>query len=440
MAGRDKKDGKAVPFRRLSRLAKFGGLTANVAGNMAVNGAKDMLSGKRPALEDLLLTPRNAAKITHQLANMRGAAMKIGQMMSMDSGDFLPQEFADILAQLRSDADHMPAHQLESVMRAELGEDWRDKFQSFDDTPIAAASIGQVHRAVSLNGEDLALKIQYPGVKESIDSDINNVAGLIKMTGLIPKTLQIDPIIEEARAQLHQEADYAKEANYLTRFGTLLEGHEAYQVPQYFDGLSTDKVLTMSYLAGEPIEDQIHAPQEIRDRIIHDMSALLLSELFDFRLIQTDPNFANYQYNPDSSRIILLDFGASKDISETVSDDYAKLFLALISGESAAILEQFVLMKLLPPNMPFQYLTPIMELIELATEPLSHDRPFDFGENALAHELRDKALALAENRELWYVPPAGLVFIQRKLGGLYLLASRLKARVNIHALIRDALG
>jgi len=161
-----------------------------------MSGAKQLASGQRPKLSDLVLTPRTAKKLTQQLSEMRGAAMKIGQMISMDSGDFLPDEFADILAKLRSDAQHMPRAQLHGVLTDEWGADWRVQFKSFQEQPMAAASIGQVQRAELRSGERLAIKVQYPGVRSSIDSDVNNVAGLLKMSGIVPAALDVKPLIE----------------------------------------------------------------------------------------------------------------------------------------------------------------------------------------------------------------------------------------------------
>jgi len=177
------KDGRAVPSRRTSRVLGLGRMAAGIAGSVAMSGAKQLASGQRPKLSDLVLTPRTAKKLTQQLSEMRGAAMKIGQMISMDSGDFLPDEFADILAKLRSDAQHMPRAQLHGVLTDEWGADWRVQFKSFQEQPMAAASIGQVQRAELRSGERLAIKVQYPGVRSSIDSDVNNVAGLLKMSG-----------------------------------------------------------------------------------------------------------------------------------------------------------------------------------------------------------------------------------------------------------------
>ena len=334
------KTGRAVPSRRLSRLAGLGGMAANIAGGIAVNGVKQLASGKRPKAADLFMTPANAMKLTKQLSNMRGAAMKIGQMISMDSGDFLPKEFADILSRLRADAQHMPGRQLQQVLSAEWGEGWIKKFELFQVRPIAAASIGQVQRAVLPSGEELAIKVQYPGVRESIDSDVKNVAALLRLSGLVPPEMDVKPIIEEGRIQLHQEADYVREAEYLNRFREILSGDDNFQVPEFYPELSTDKVLAMSFIKSRPIEEMIDAPQAVRDRIVSLLMSLTLRELFEFKLMQTDPNFANYRLNEDTNQIVLLDFGATREIEADLSESYKSLMLATLSGKAEAVFDQ----------------------------------------------------------------------------------------------------
>ncbi len=435
----DKDDGRPVPSRRVSRLMGLGGVAAGIAGNVALNGAKQLASGKRPKASDLFLTPANALKLTKQLSNMRGAAMKLGQMISMDSGDFLPKELADILARLRASAQHMPAAQLNKVLKSEWGPDWLSRFEHFQTRPIAAASIGQVHRAILPDGEDIAIKVQYPGVRESIDSDVKNVASLLRMSGLVPASMDVKPIIEEGRRQLHQEADYVREAEYLCRFGALLSGEQDFQVPEFYPDLSTDKILAMSYIESRPIEEMVGAPQEVRNRIVHLLMSLTLRELFEFRLMQTDPNFANYRYNEDTDQIVLLDFGATRDIGDELSNAYRKLMEVCLTGEVEDILHHISEMGLIPAQITGQPRAVISDMIALSVGPLIQDEVFDFGRNSIATDLRDRGLEIAGNRELWHVPPPETVFLQRKLGGMYMLATRLGAQINVAQLIRDHL-
>ena len=170
-----------VPSSRISRLTRLSTMTAGVAGNMALRGAAELGRGKRPQFRDLLMTPANMSRVADQLAKMRGAAMKVGQLVSMDTGDVLPPELADIFARLRDDAHFMPPAQLKKVLATHWPNGWLGQFQSFDVRPIAAASIGQVHRAQTRDGRDMAIKVQYPGVAQSIDSDVANVGALVRM-------------------------------------------------------------------------------------------------------------------------------------------------------------------------------------------------------------------------------------------------------------------
>lgn len=441
MTGNSKdKDGRAVPSRRLSRLAGLGGMAAGIAGRVAAKGVRQLAIGQRPSVEGLFMTTQNAMKVTQQLSKMRGAAMKIGQMISMDSGDFLPREFADILARLRADAQHMPRAQLIGVLTSEWGEGCEDKFSRFDHQPMAAASIGQVQYAELPSGEALAIKVQYPGVRESIDSDVKNVAALLKISGLIPSHLDVKSVIEAGRVQLHQEADYEREAAYLTKFGALLAGDDNFVVPNFFPELSTDKILAMSYMESVPIESLIDAPQDTRDRVVTLLMDLTLRELFEFQAMQTDPNFANYRYDTESEQLVLLDFGASRDIEDELSEAYKNIMRAVLTGEGETIFTAAMDMGFISANTPLNFVPTMIEMIEIATEPLTRDEPFDFSRSDIAEEMRIRGMELASNRDLWHVPPADTVFIQRKIAGIYMLASRLRAQIDVRALMKKHVG
>ncbi|MBX9614959.1 MAG: AarF/ABC1/UbiB kinase family protein, partial [Caulobacteraceae bacterium] len=191
--------GLSVPTGRLSRLARFGGLASGVAGNMLAEGARQFARGGRPTVGDLLMTPANALRVTEELAQLRGAAMKVGQLMSMDAGDLLPPELSDILSRLRADARPMPPVQLQAALNRRWGRGWEARFGAFGLDPVAAASIGQVHRANTIEGEDLAIKVQYPGVRHSIDSDVDNVATLMRVSGILPREIDLGPLLVEAK-------------------------------------------------------------------------------------------------------------------------------------------------------------------------------------------------------------------------------------------------
>jgi len=425
----------SVPSSRLSRLSRLGGLASSIAGNVAADAARRLARGERPRMEDLLLTPANARKLADELARMRGAAMKVGQLISMDAGDMLPPELADILARLRAEAHHMPWVQLRRVLTQAWGPDWRRQFAEFDAHPIAAASIGQVHRARSLDGRDLAIKVQYPGVRASIDSDVDNVAALIRIAGLFPKSVDIAPMLAEAKRQLHEEADYECEGRRLAEFGALLADRPEFTAPEFFTDLTRRNVLAMGFVTGGPIDDLATAPQAERDRVMTLLIGLLFRELFEFRLMQTDPNFANYRYAADTGRVILLDFGATR----AFTDDFVALYRTLLrcgmQQDRAGLRAAATQIGFLAPGAPAELEQALLDMLDLSIAPLRQNAPFDFGASDLAARLRDAGMALAAHRHHFTLPPMDTLFLQRKFGGIYLLATRMRARVALRELV-----
>lgn len=424
---------RPVPHSRLSRMARLGGIATGVAGSMLIDGARQVAQGRRPQLGDLLLTPGNVLRATEQLSQMRGAAMKIGQLLSMDAGEFLPPELTKILARLRSDAHPMPREQLEMVLSIAWGENWRSRVSAFDMRPIAAASIGQVHRATALDGRPLAVKVQYPGVRRSIDSDIDNVATLLRLSGLIPRDLAVAPLLSEAKRQLHDEADYEREAHNLSKFGELLATDRRFHVPVVEPDLSTANVLAMSFLEGRPIETLASASQESRDRVAGDLIDLVLTELFEFALMQTDPNLANYRYDTESGRIVLLDFGATRAFPQTLVAQCRVLLFAVLDDDRAGVERGLAAVGLLDYALPGDQRRQILSMVSTALDALHRTEIFDFADPSIARELREEAMAMAGARQVTAVPPIDTLFLQRKFGGTYLLVAKLRARVDVKA-------
>jgi predicted unusual protein kinase regulating ubiquinone biosynthesis (AarF/ABC1/UbiB family) len=424
-----------VPTGRVSRLARFGGLASGIASNMALHGARQLVQGQRPDWSGLLLSPANAHKLAGQLAQMRGAAMKVGQIMSMDSGAILPLEFTEVLARLRSEAHAMPPAQLKKVLTANWGPHWLKQFKKFDVRPIAAASIGHVHRAQTKDGRDLAIKIQYPGVRQSIDSDVDNIALLIKLSGLLPKELDIAPLLDQAKQQLYEEAEYQREGRFLNRFGALLADQSAFQVPTLYTQFSTADILTMAYLPGQPIEALDTAPQADRNRVISLLIGLLLQELFDFQLMQTDPNFANYQYNEASGQINLLDFGASRDPCPQLVEKFRRLLRSGLRDDRKASQKAMIDIGYFDAATAPHHQAAVEDLFHQIMAPFQADEIFDFADQAFTNRLRSEAMALGKEGNFWHIPPVETLYLHRKFGGIYLLANRLKAKLNIHQLL-----
>ena len=440
-SGKDKlNDSAAVPSGRWSRLARMGSLATGIAGGMLAEGARQLAQGKRPAIGDLLMTPANAHRIADQLSRLRGAAMKVGQLLSMDAGDLLPPEIAAILARLRESATPMPMSQVVSVLEANWGAGWNKQFQQFSFTPAAAASIGQVHFAQTKDGRHIAIKIQYPGVRQSIDSDVDNVAALLRLSGLLPSTLDIASLLQDAKRQLHEEADYLCEGAFMTRYGALLADAPHYAVPQLVPELTSQNVLAMSRMDGVAVESLVTAPQAVRDRVASLLIVLLLRELFEFGLVQTDPNFANYRYDPASGQIILLDFGATRVYAGALIEQLRRIMQGAIAGDAPAMDAAACAIGYYAADTHQRHRAAVLALFTQACEPLLYDGEYDFGQSSLAARIRDAGLALGRDRDFWHTPPADALFLHRKLGGLYLLAARLKARVDVRALAQGYLA
>ncbi|MEM9255597.1 MAG: AarF/ABC1/UbiB kinase family protein [Pseudomonadota bacterium] len=415
-------------------------LAGSVAGGMLAEGSRQLRDGKPLKARDMLLTPANARRVADQLAGMRGAAMKVGQMLSMDTGDFLPPELADILARLRDDANIMPPEQLEQAMTESFGADWESLFYNFDPKPIAAASIGQVHRTLSPDGRDIVLKVQYPGVARSIDSDVDNISGLLRLSGLLPDGLDINPLLADAKRQLKDEADYLKEAKHLQSFGQLLASDDRFVVPELLPDLTHKTVLAMTYVSGVPIEEVAVAPQHERNRVTEAMFDLMFLELFELRQMQTDPNFANYRYRRKTGEIVLLDFGATRRFKAEFVRSYKKLAAAAVDADLDGMVAAAIKLGYDMGEEESPYRALIEELFELALEPVTYDDEFDFAESELASNIAELGEKVTDYRDFWRMPPMDAVYLHRKLGGMFMLATRLRARVNLHAVITRWLG
>ncbi|WP_417583079.1 ABC1 kinase family protein [Nitrincola sp.] len=426
---------RAVPAGRISRMAHMGGLATRLAGGMLAEGARQMASGKRPSSRDLLMTPANVRRVADKLSHLRGAAMKIGQLLSMDAGDLLPPELSELLSVLRAGANPMPMLQLATIMETSMGEDWQSHFSQFGFTPVAAASIGQVHKALDHQGQALALKIQYPGIRQSIDSDVDNVITLLKMSRLLPAGVIADELIDEAKAQLHAEADYHLEAQHLQAYKALLADDPSFRVPQCYTELCSENLLVMSFEQGVAVESLTAYSLAERNRCAGLLLQLLFRELFEFGRVQTDPNFANFLYDPDNGQLVLLDFGATRLYSPALVMAYRQLFHAGLNQDRQQLLEAATQIGYFSEQVTASQQQAVLALFELALEPLRSDR-YDFAATDLARRIKDQGMALSMREGYWHSPPVDALFLHRKLAGLYLLFARLGVSLACRDILR----
>ncbi|MCC6941229.1 MAG: AarF/ABC1/UbiB kinase family protein [Novosphingobium sp.] len=434
---------RKVPSRRLSRLASFGQIAGGVAGGMLAEGARRLVRGEAPRLSDLLLTPANATRVADQLSRLRGAAMKLGQMISLDAGDVLPRELTEILSRLRDSAHFMPPAQLERVLTAEWGAGWRSRFKHFEARPIAAASIGQVHRATLPDGRVLAIKVQYPGIAGSIDADVDNVATLLRMSNLLPSTLNIAPLLTEAKRQLHEEADYVREAEMMRRYAELLADDPAFLLPLPHDALCGRNVLAMDFIDARPIETLSVAPPDVRNRVLGTMMGLVLREVFEFGFMQTDPNFANFRWQPATEgsggeRVVLLDFGAARAIEPATTAAYRRMMLAGLAEDHAGLRDALLEVGFIAPQVLARHGAAFDRMISVLFEHLGKPGLFEFSDRSFVERIRGEAETIFADRAAWHIPPAEALFVQRKISGTALLAVRLKGSLPLRDMVEVA--
>lgn len=430
---------RAVPSSRLGRLSGFGRLAGGIAGGMMAEGARRLASGELPKLQDMMLTPGNAMRLADRLSHLRGAAMKLGQMISMDSGDLLPSELSKILASLRDNATFMPPRQLQQVLKAEWGNDWRSKFAEFQARPIAAASIGQVHKAIAHDGRTLAIKVQYPGIRESIDSDVDNVATLLRISNMVPDHLDLAPMLAAAKAQLHEEADYLREGAQMRRYAKLLANDDRFVVPELEETLTGANIIVMSYEPGVAIESLETADQPMRDSVAASVITLVARELFEFGVMQTDPNFANFLYRAETGQIVLLDFGATREILPEVQKSYRSLLKAGLDGDMDGVIGASLEAGFIKPLAVERHAESVRFMTQIILDEFGREGPFDFGDRAFVKVLSNKGMEIAADRDAWHMPPADTLFVQRKVSGMALLGARLKAVVPVRDIISEIL-
>ncbi|XP_067221788.1 atypical kinase COQ8B, mitochondrial [Chanodichthys erythropterus] len=430
---------RKVPATRMSRLANFGGLAVGLGIGAIAEVAKQSFGGKRTEMGALLDSPflseANAERIVNTLCKVRGAALKIGQMLSIQDNSFISPQLQKIFERVRQSADFMPAWQMHKVLEEDLGAGWKEKLSSFEEKPFAAASIGQVHHGVLLNGREIAMKIQYPGVAESIHSDINNLMSVLKMSVMLPDGLFADSSLEVLQRELAWECDYKREAECAKRFRNLLEGDPVFVVPEVFDELSGRRVLTMELVNGVPLDRCVDLSQETRNEICFNILQLCLRELFEFRFMQTDPNWSNFFYDSEQNKIFLLDFGACRDYPQSFTDDYIEVVHAASIGDRATVLQKSKDLKFLTGFEAKAFEEAHVEAVMILGEAFASPEAFDFGAQSTTQRVQSLIPIMLQHRLT--PPPEESYSLHRKMAGSFLICSKLKARMPCRNMFLD---
>lgn len=419
-------------------MLQLGATASRMAAGGVVEKTRRLAERAEQGLPSALLNRHNAALLADKLSRLRGAAMKLGQMLSLEGDNLLPAEFARALEKLQANADRMPREQVELMLGREYGPRWQQRFREFDFTPIASASIGQVHRATALDGRQLAIKLQYPGVRESVDSDVDNLMSLLRLTRLVPQELDLAELAREVKKQLHEEVDYELELSNLVHYGGCIRRRSGLRLPTAYPELSTKRVLATELVeAPSLLTWSTQATRAQRNDVGKRLLELLLAELFEFRFMQTDPNPGNYLFDAARGEVILLDFGAARAVPDRVSNIYRRALVAVALGKRHQLEQAFSDLGVLHPELDARARAILLDGALLLTEVLGHDQPFDFGTTDLSERMHRHGKQLRRFRDQLRPPPLNYLFFQRKLGGAFLLSRKLGASINCHRLLYE---
>jgi len=427
-----------LPSGRLGRLARIGRMSAALSASWLGAQLRRVFASRagRKRIDDAQRAAA-AKRVAETMGSMKGAFMKLGQMMSFIS-DAIPEELRAQLKQLQSDAPPMEFPLVRDTVERELGGTLERLFARFDETPLAAASIGQVHRATLPTGEEVVVKVQYPGVADAIRADLANAALLQQMLRALYPAHDPKPVIEELRSRIFEEFDYTNELKNVDEFCALYAGHPFIVIPRGFPSHSTAKVLTLEYIAGRRFDEVLGDPPEQRSRYAEIIYRFVFGTILRHRLFNGDPHPGNYLFQDD--RVVFLDFGCVKRFPDDMARTWAGLVTSHFSGDRAAFREGLVALQFLKAESSLDA-DRLYGYFQLFYEPFRFDREFAFSREYIVSTFRQVFAPDGEfagmSKQLNM--PGHFVFVNRIQWGVFSILGQLAARANYHRIHREYL-
>ena len=428
---------KRLPVSSLVRSTLSTGLLLRLGFNTSQNLFSDIITLKKPDLRSALVSKKNVTATVNTLKNLRGAAMKFGQLMSMDESIILSPDLAAVFAQLRSSGYSMTPSQLKKILNQNWGDGWLRNFKHFEVRPFAAASIGQVHKATLKSGEIVAIKVQFPGVRQSIDNDLSSLKFIMKTSGMLPAKFPLDYYINQCGDLLKRETDYELEATNARRFSEFLKSNDKLNVPKVYNELSTQETLTMSFLEGRELSSKMAYDQSSINEISLSLLELLLNEIFTFKLVQTDPNLANFLLSEGDNSLCILDFGACCQVSEATHELYKDLLNVALTLDANKIKSFLEDKNFIPKDASSEGTKFFDRIISIAINEISQNEFFDFQRSKVFEIITEEDLNLYFELIPSSLFGSDFIFIQRKIFGLILFFRAIGAKLPLLKILKQ---
>ncbi|MBK7723833.1 MAG: AarF/ABC1/UbiB kinase family protein [Dehalococcoidia bacterium] len=431
-AGIEPLSDRAISGNRLSRSATPARLAGSAAARWAMAHVAIGEARERKKKRAIL---RTAEDVTRTMGEMKGAVMKVGQILSLMSG-VLPEEMASQLAALQSSAPPMSYGLVHQVFEKEYGTGPERLFRSFDKAPFAAASIGQVHRAELTDGTPVAVKVQYPGVREAIDHDLANVGMMIKLGGLVARGLDAGTIVRDLEDGIRAELDYRREARWQQRFFEAFDGHAFVRVPRVYHELSSSTVLVQEFLRGQPFSAALELPQDERNRLGEMIYRFCFGSIYRHGLFNGDPHPGNFLLLEDG-KIGFVDYGCVAEFDVPTIEGFKRLIRALNAGDRAEWRAATEAVGILLPGAPFTT-DEVYDHMHWYWAPILDDE-VEFTPELAAEMVRRNTMTTGIGGQVnrHCNVPAGMVFLTRINFGLAGLLAGLRAKGPWRAIVKE---